>query len=134
MGNISNLFNSIPGTKQDWKQDWKETSQADWKFDWDSVTGSNPGLPAPVNTVLPAISGTARIGNVLTASTGTWGGASNTYTYQWMRNGEDVDGSTASTYSLTVADLGFTMSVRVTATNASGQVEATSAVTAAIAL
>lgn len=134
MGTISNLFNSIPNTKKDWKEDWKDTSKADWKFDWDSTSGSKPPLPAPVNTVVPAITGTLRLGQVLTASTGTWSGASITYTYQWMRDGQDISGATASTRTLTAADVGANMSVRVTATNASGVVSATSAETAEVTL
>lgn len=134
MGTLANLFNSVPRTKKDWKEDWKDTSKSDWKFDWDSTVGANPPLPAPVNTVLPAISGTVRVGQTLTASAGTWSGASLTYAYQWLRGDEEIDGATASTRVLTSADLGMTMAVRVTASNASGIVSATSADTAVVTL
>lgn len=39
---------------------------------------------APSNTVLPTISGTATVGQMLTAATGTWSGTTPiTYTYAW---------------------------------------------------
>ena len=42
----------------------------------------------PTNSVAPAITGTATVGNALTASTGTWADTDSdtlTYTYQWYR-------------------------------------------------
>ena len=32
---ISDIFDEVPGLKQDFKQDWKETSKKDWNVDWD---------------------------------------------------------------------------------------------------
>lgn len=77
--------------------------------------GPIPGLP--VNTVAPAITGTATVGSTLTVSSGTW---SNTpsYTYQWRRNGVDIALATASTYLLVAADGGKTVTAIVTATKA----------------
>ena len=45
----------------------------------------------------------------------------------------DIPGATASTYTLVPADIGEQISVRVTATNAVGSAEATSALTAPVA-
>jgi len=94
--------------------------------------GRAPAVPAPVNTVLPAITGTATEGQTLTASAGTWTG-SPTYSYQWKRGGVSIDGATASTYLLVSADVGSTITVTVTATNAGGSASATSAATASVA-
>lgn len=79
---------------------------------------------APVNTALPAISGS---GAVLSASTGTWTNSPISYTYQWYRNGVAIGGETASTYTIGASDIGATLTVTVTATNASGSTSATSA-------
>lgn len=86
-------------------------------------------VEAPVNTVAPAITGTTTVGSVLTASTGTWTSAAGalSYAYQWRRNGVDIGGATASTYTLVGADETTTITVRVTATNVDGSTAATSA-------
>src|SRR6185312_9685008 len=67
----------------------------------------------PVNTVAPAISGTARDGSTLSVTQGTWTGTpSVTYAYQWRRcdsagaNCADIAGATAATYALTSSDVG----------------------------
>jgi hypothetical protein len=95
---------------------------------------------APVNTGLPAISGTAEDGHVLSASNGTWTGTPTIgYAYQWRRcdaagaNCSDVAGATAATYLLQSGDVGDTFRVVVTATNAGGSASATSAETATTA-
>jgi len=76
--------------------------------------------PAPVNTVLPSISGTLNLGQLLTASTGTWTNSPTGYTYQWQRGGVNIGGATANTYTTVLADVGQTLTVIVTASNASG--------------
>ncbi len=81
---------------------------------------------APTLVVEPTISGSAVVGQALTATDGTWTGAGITFTYQWLRcdanaaNCQNVTGSTAKTQVLTAADNGFRIRVRVTATNADG--------------
>lgn len=83
----------------------------------------------PVNTVAPAISGTPTYAVTLTASTGTWEPADATYSFQWLRNGSEVAGATAATYTLQLGDLGTRFSVRVTATRDGLSHAATSAET-----
>jgi len=94
----------------------------------------------PTNTSPPTISGNAVKGYTLTAGPGTWSGtAPITYTNQWRRcdgggaNCADVAGATGSTYVLGPADVGATMRVTVTATNAVGTSSAVSAATAVVA-
>jgi hypothetical protein len=82
---------------------------------------------APVNTVAPAITGTAQEGQTLTCSTGTWtGNPTPTYTYQWKRNGSNIGSATNSTYVLVTADVGQSIKCTVTATNAISSVNADS--------
>jgi hypothetical protein len=97
------------------------------------------GSGAPVNTVEPAISGSAVQGQALTATTGTWTGAvPQTYAYQWLRcntsgaSCASIGGETHSTRLVDPSDVGSTLRVRVTATNGSGSASATSNATATV--
>ena len=90
-----------------------------------SLTQHFSGSSIPINLVLPAITGTAAAGNVLTCSTGTWTGtAPITYTYQWYKNGYSISGETASTYTVVTGDVGSSIYCVVTATNSVGIVNA----------
>ena len=101
------------------------------------TTGSPP--PPPVNTAPPTISGTAQQGQTLTATTGSWTNSPTAYAYGW----QDCDGSgaacapiagaSAPTYLLAASDVGHTVRVAVTASNAGGSsTPASSAATAAV--
>ena len=90
------------------------------------VAGS---LTAPV----PTITGTAKVGTTLTANPGAWGPAPVTLAYQWFRSGVAITGATAATYPAVAADLGKTLTVRVTGTKSGFTTTAkTSAATAAV--
>lgn len=91
---------------------------------WSGATDIDGGN-APINTVAPALSGTAQEGQTLTCSTGTWSG-SPTYAYQWKRNGNNIGSATNSTYTLVTADVGQSIKCTVTATNFSGSANADS--------
>jgi hypothetical protein len=89
----------------------------------------------PVNTVLPSISGTAQVGQSLTAAHGTWTNSPTGYSYQWRRC--DSSGSSCvdkDNNLLQAADYQHTIRVVVTASNAYGPgAAATSAQTAVVA-
>jgi len=98
-----------------------------------------PALAAPpANTAAPTITGTARVGETLTAQNGTWSNNPTAFQYQWQRCNAsgaacaNVAGATQKTYLLTPADSGRTMRVRVTGINADGAVNARSAPTAVV--
>lgn len=94
---------------------------------------SGPVVPRAVNTVAPAISGTAQEGQTLTASPGTWTNSPISYAYQWLRGGSAISGATGSTYVPVTADVGSTITVQVIATNAGGASDpAVSAATATV--
>ena len=79
---------------------------------------------APVLAVRPVITGTARIGETLTAGTGSWNPAATSYTYEWRRCYDSYKchsaGTGATTYQITENDSYAQLSVRVTAINAYG--------------
>jgi hypothetical protein len=70
----------------------------------------------PVVSGVPTVSGTARVGSVLTAAPGTWGPAPVTISYQWNRAGTAISGATAATYTATASDLGKALTVTVSGT------------------
>ncbi len=93
---------------------------------------------APANTVLPAIGGTAKVGEELAVSNGTWTASPTGYAYQWQRcdvNGSGcstIAGSTGQTYGVRTADIGHTLRASVTARNDKGASTVTSAPTAVV--
>src|SRR5262245_13693759 len=83
------------------------------------------GGDAPVVKVKPTVSGSAIVGEELTATTGTWTGGASSFTFQWQRCDSaggtcvDVTNATARSYGVRTADVGHRMRVAVTAKNAS---------------
>ena len=71
--------------------------------------------PTFTNTVKPAISGSPVVGNTLTAATGSWTPTPTEYYYDWFRDGQYIGEAYASTYVLTAADLGKSITVGVSA-------------------
>src|SRR5919198_1295695 len=76
--------------------------------------------------------------SALAASNGTWSGSPTGYAYAWSRCDQNGDacaaiaGANAATYQAQSADVGHTIRVTVTATNADGSTSATSAPTAVV--
>lgn len=118
-----------------------------------AVTATNPAgsataysvptavvLPAPpVNTVLPKISGTLRVGRTLTTDGGVWTSSRPIvgYSYRWLRCKQgascaDISGATSKSYVLVAADANATIRVVVTAANAGGATSAVSARTTVV--
>jgi hypothetical protein len=100
------------------------------------VVGSNA---APLtNTSRPTITGTARVGDELTANEGTWTGNPTSFSFQWQRCDIDaitcisVTGATGRTYGVRLADLGFRLRVVVTAHKNERSGTATSALTGVV--
>lgn len=68
----------------------------------------------------PRALGTKRVGNKLTATTGSWAGDPASYSYRWLRSGKAIPQATHRTYRLTKADQGKRIAVRVTANKPPG--------------
>ena len=119
--------------------------------DVDTFTTGMDGVPAVTNnstvtntpaTGAPTITGTAQVGQTLTAGTTAImdadGLTSVSYTYQWIRVATDntetnISGATASTYTLVAADQGKTIKVKVSFTDDASNAETlTSAATVAV--
>ena len=100
-----------------------------------------PNTPPPPNTPatgLPTITGAAQVGETLTAgATGISDGDgldSATFAYQWLADDAEINGATASTYTIVADDEGKAIKVRVSFTDDAGNdEELTSAVTGAVA-
>ena len=100
-----------------------------------AAVAAKPNTPA---TGAPAISGTPRVGETLTASTSDIAdqdGLTNvSYSYQWMADEVDIDGITGSSYTLTSNEQGKTVRVQVTFTDDADNAESlTSEATVAVA-
>jgi len=93
----------------------------------------------PTSTSPPTIGGNADDGQTLSAGDGSWSGTGPlTPSYQWQRcdaggqNCADVPGATGATYQLGSNDIGHTIVVVVTDTNAAGSDSATSTPSAVV--
>lgn len=89
---------------------------------WTPVVPTNSG-----GANAPPLSGTAKVGQTLTAGPGTWtSGTTPTYTYKWQRSADglngwtDISGATNSTYLVATADATNFIRAVVTATNTAG--------------
>jgi hypothetical protein len=91
---------------------------------------------APVNTLVPQVTGTVAVGLQLQTSSGNWNGTpAPTFTYQWQdcdssgNNCVAIVGATASSYTIQLGDGGFTLKAVVTGSNTAGSSQAVSAAT-----
>ena len=92
-------------------------SQDSWggDFSWARITKTSSGWPSGFvhfndvqlkNTAPPTVSGTARVGSVLTATAGRWAADGVTTSYSWKAGRKIIDGATGPTLSVTPALLG----------------------------
>ena len=100
----------------------------------ETVSPDSTNTPA---TGVPTVSGTARVGETLTADTSgieDGDGLDNaTFTHQWLADGSEIQGATEAGYVLTEAEEGKAVRVRVSFTDDAGNGESlTSAATEAV--
>jgi len=100
-------------------------------------TGIVSDAAAPQSYSKPSASGDAHVGSTLTASPGTWSGASS-IAYQWQscdaggNNCTAISGATGKTYGVRSTDVDHELRVEVTASNTYGSTKAASALTGAV--
>ena len=141
-----------------WAYNDRGLTHYSWRGDWAFNGGDPGGEPEPAEyippppaqqqggetpsntpaTGAPAISGTPRVGETLTANTSGIededGLDDVTYSYQWIADGSDIAEATGSSHTLSDDDEGKVFRVRVTFTDDAGNDEKlTSAATAAVA-
>ncbi|WP_226533983.1 LPXTG cell wall anchor domain-containing protein [Microbacterium paraoxydans] len=68
--------------------------------------------PGELTVGTPSISGTPKIGATVTAETGEWT-AGTAFAFQWLADGEPIDGATAATFTIPPELAGRALSVRV---------------------
>jgi hypothetical protein len=85
---------------------WQVTSAATGKVGSGTLSGTTP-----------TISGTAKVGDTLTAHAGSWTSGTSLH-YQWLANGKAIGGATKSTYKLPSGVSGKKVQVKVTGTKA----------------
>jgi hypothetical protein len=90
----------------------------------------------PTNILLPSISGLLQDGGLLSVAGGSWTGSEPiSYAYQWQSCGalgeacKALEGATGSSLKLDPSEIGKTLDVVVTATNAAGSTSVTSSLT-----
>ena len=93
----------------------------------DGQVGPAPHQENSPATGAPTISGTARVGETLTASTtgiSDADGLSNaTFGYQWLADAVELNGATSSSYTLVATDAGKSIKARLSFTDAAGNAE-----------
>src|SRR5207302_723427 len=94
---------------------------------------------APASVVAPSLTGTAAVGQTLTVSPGSWSGSpAPTFAYQWQEcnsgggGGQPISGATNAGYTVTAADVGFTLEALVTAANSAGSAAAATPASAVV--
>jgi hypothetical protein len=105
-----------------------------------NATGEVPGKEnAPALLTRPSISGSAVVGQQLTATTGTWSGTQPiSFQFAWQTCNADITscsgtGKKGNTYSVTANDVGKRVRAKVTAKNSIGSSTALTDTTAVVA-
>jgi hypothetical protein len=81
-----------------------------------SVTSAAVTILGKIIPGAVTVSGTQQVGQLLTASEGTWTPSDVTLSYQWESAYQPIPGATSSSYTLTEADSGRAISLNVVAT------------------
>lgn len=109
---------------------------------WAAESTAAPAV-APTNVTEPRVTGTARVGEVLRSTRGTWAGTEPIdYAYRWFRcegrgaadasDCQRIANASNAAYVLREADAGFRIRSQVVASNADGSARATSNPTAVV--
>ena len=89
---------------------WWEDERQDIAIDAGTVQGKS-FVEAPI----PSFTGRPAVGDALTAQPGSWSPKGASFKFQWLRNGQPINGATKSSYAPSAADLNQSVAVKVTA-------------------
>src|SRR5262249_42321698 len=106
----------------------QETASNEWGSGAPARSSATAAIvpPPPSNIAPPTITGIPQQGQTLTAHNGSWTNSPTSFSHQWLQCdalGEGclpIFGSTGQTYVLTSGDVGHTIRVEETASNAGG--------------
>jgi hypothetical protein len=109
-------------------------SKANHKRSYAGFVGAQGGAPAaPVNTTLPSITGTLKVGETITIVSGVWSGKEPPeVSRQLLADEVPIPGAAGPTFLLTEAQEGKSLSVSEHAKNWKGSVSVTSQPTDAV--
>jgi hypothetical protein len=93
--------------------------------------GRDRDVGKPYNVTRPTITGTAQVGQILTANNGTWDN-SPTLTRRWLADGVAVGGATGATFTPLVGHVGDVITLEITGVNRKGELVVVSLPTAAV--
>ncbi len=85
-----------------------------------NVVAGSARIESPVPSGDPVLSGTPVVGQTLDCLSGGFLNAPESYSYEWLRNDEVVEGADGASYTLTAADLGRGIACHLSATNSAG--------------
>lgn len=86
---------------------------------------------APINLIVPTVSGAAKVGSPLTVDGGDWAGAMEV-TYQWKADAANIASATGASYVPVAGNVGKKISVAVTGKNDAFTTVVTTAETVAV--
>jgi Putative Ig domain len=110
-----------------------EASNSQGNVSTGTLTIVTTAEPVPVNSVIPSITGSNEVGDILSlTSNGTWSNNPISYTYQWTSGGVSVPGATASTYMVQTTDQGNNITCTIIGNNYGGS--STPITTASVAI
>ncbi len=81
-----------------------------------SLVRIDSGAGSPVAETAPTVTGPVELGALLSVDPGEWSPDDVVFAYQWLRDGEPISGAEAQAYRVREADVGTTLTARVTAT------------------
>ncbi len=78
------------------------------------LSAATAKVQAGLTSAAPTLSDTTpTVGQVITVNTGTWKPAGVSFTYRWYRGGVPIEGAAESSYTVTAADQGSTLTAQV---------------------